>query len=314
MSGQTHPERRPERLRATLIGFIAVLLWATLALFTTATGAVPPFQLLSLTFGIAFAVSLLRWLWLARRSAAAFRRLFRQPWPVWLLGISGLFGYHELYFAALDHAPPVEASLIAYLWPLLIVLMSALLPGERLHWTHLVGGLGLVGAMVLVVQKSGGDVRFEPQYALGYLAALGCAFTWSAYSVLSRRFGQAPTDLVGAFCGATALLGVIAHGLTEQTIWPADGWEWAAILALGLGPVGLAFFVWDYGVKRGDIKALGACSYASPLLSTVLLILAGKAEASLTVLLACLLIVGGAVIASRDLWMRRRSSRAAASS
>jgi drug/metabolite transporter (DMT)-like permease len=306
MSGQTRPERHPERLRATLIGFIAVLLWATLALFTTATGAVPPFQLLSLTFGIAFAVSLLRWVWRARRNAAAFRRLFRQPWPVWLLGIGGLFGYHALYFTALDHAPPVEASLIAYLWPLLLVLMSALLPGERLHWTHLIGGgLGLVGAMVLVVQKGGGDVSFEPQYVIGYLAALGCAFTWSAYSVLSRRFGQTPTELVGAFCGATAVLGAIAHSLTEQTVWPADGWEWAAILALGLGPVGLAFFVWDYGVKRGDIKALGACSYASPLLSTILLILAGKAEATASVILACLLIVGGAVIASRDLWSRR---------
>jgi drug/metabolite transporter (DMT)-like permease len=302
----------PERLRATLVGFIAVLLWATLALFTTATGRVPPFQLLSLTFGIAFAVSLLRWSWLARRSHAQFRRIFRQPWPVWLLGIGGLFGYHALYFTALRYAPPVEASLIAYLWPLLIVLMSALLPGERLHWTHLLGGgIGLIGAVLLVLRKAGA-VGFDAQYLVGYLAALGCAFTWSTYSVMSRRFGQAPTDLVGAFCGATALLGVVAHAATgEPTIWPADAWEWAAVVALGLGPVGLAFFVWDYGVKRGDIKALGACSYASPLLSTILLILAGKAEATGTVLVACLLIVGGAVIASRDLWLRRTAKPSA---
>jgi len=297
----------PERLRATLIGFIAILLWATLALFTTATGAVPPFQLLSLTFGIAFAVSLLRWGWLMRRDAEAFRRIFRQRVAVWLLGIAGLFGYHALYFTALDHAPPVEASLICFLWPLLIVLLSAALPGERLHWTHLLGGaLGLGGAALLVLQKADGAVAFEARYIVGYLAALGCAFTWSIYSVMSRRFGHAPTDLVGAFCGATALLGVVAHVLVgEPTVWPADAWEWAAVVALGLGPVGVAFFVWDYGVKHGDIKALGACSYASPLLSTVLLILAGEAEATMTVIIACLLIIGGAVIASRDLWMRR---------
>jgi len=297
----------PERLRATLVGFIAILLWATLALFTTATGQVPPFQLLSLTFGIAFALSLLRWGWLMRRDAEAFRRIFRQRAAVWLLGIAGLFGYHALYFTALDHAPPVEASLICFLWPLLIVLLSAALPGERLHWTHLLGGaLGLGGAALLVLQKADGAVAFEARYIVGYLAALGCAFTWSTYSVMSRRFGHAPTDLVGAFCGATALLGVIAHMLVgETTVWPADAWEWAAIVALGLGPVGVAFFVWDYGVKHGDIKALGACSYASPLLSTVLLILAGKAEATMTVIIACLLIIGGAVIASRDLWMRK---------
>jgi drug/metabolite transporter (DMT)-like permease len=306
---------RPERLRATLVGFIAVLLWATLALFTTATGQVPPFQLLCLTFGIAFAVSLLRWLWLARRNLPAFRCIFRQPWPVWLLGIGGLFGYHALYFTALRYAPPVEASLIAYLWPLLIVLMSALLPGERLHWTHLLGGgIGLAGAVLLVLQKAGGAVSFDAQYVAGYLAALGCAFTWSTYSVMSRRFGQASTDLVGAFCGATAVLGAAVHALTgEPTIWPADGWEWSAVAALGIGPVGLAFFVWDYGVKRGDIKALGAGSYASPLLSTILLILAGKAEATAAVLVACLLIVGGALIASRDLWMRRPASPSTAS-
>jgi drug/metabolite transporter (DMT)-like permease len=310
MSTVTHRER----LRATLIGFIAVLLWATLALFTTATGAVPPFQLLSLTFGIAFAVSLLRWGWLMRRDAEAFRRLFRQRAAVWLLGIAGLFGYHALYFTALDHAPPVEASLICFLWPLLIVLLSASLPGERLHWTHLLGGaLGLGGATLLVLQKADGAVAFEPQYIVGYLAALGCAFTWSIYSVMSRRFGYAPTDLVGAFCGATALLGIIAHlAIGEPTVWPADASEGAAIVALGLGPVGVAFFVWDYGVKHGDIKALGACSYASPLLSTVLLILAGKAEATMTVIVACLLIIGGAVIASRDLWMRRSSQQSTA--
>ena len=294
-------------MRATLIGFVAILLWATLALFTTATGQVPPFLLLSLTFGIAFAVSLLRWWWLMRRDGDAFRRIFRQPPAVWLLGIAGLFGYHALYFTALDHAPPVEASLICFLWPLLIVLLSASLPGERLHWTHLLGGaFGLAGATLLVLQKAEGAVAFDAQYVVGYLAALGCAFTWSIYSVTSRRFGHAPTDLVGAFCGATALLGVIAHMLVgETTVWPADAWEWAAIVALGLGPVGVAFFVWDYGVKHGDIKALGACSYASPLLSTLLLILAGKAEATMTVILACLMIIAGAVIASRDLWSRR---------
>jgi len=305
MPASTHPQR----LRATLIGFIAILLWATLALFTTATGEVPPFQLLALTFGIAFALSLLRWGWLMRRDAQAFRRIFRQRAAVWLLGIAGLFGYHALYFTALDHAPPVEASLICFLWPLLIVLLSAALPGERLHWTHLLGGaLGLGGAALLVLQKADGAIAFEARYIVGYLAALGCAFTWSIYSVLSRRFGHAPTDLVGAFCGATAVLGVIAHVLLgERTVWPADAWEWAAIVALGIGPVGIAFFVWDYGVKHGDIKALGACSYASPLLSTVLLILAGEAEATTAVTVACLLIIGGAVIASRDLWMRRSS-------
>ena len=141
-------------------------------------------------------------------------------------------------------------------------------------------------------------------YLLGYAAALGCAFTWSGYSILSRRLGSVPSDAVGGFCAATAVLGLLAHLLIETTVWPSPG-GWLAVLALGLGPVGIAFFVWDYGVKRGDIQALGAFSYASPLISTLLLVLFGRATATTTLALACLLIVGGAILAAKDIFRRR---------
>jgi drug/metabolite transporter (DMT)-like permease len=295
------------RRRATLIGSIAVLLWATLALFTASTGAVPPFQLMAMTFAIAFAFAALKWLYDgATRGRSAFAFL-AQPWPVWTIGIGGLFLYHLFYFVALDNAPAVEASLIAYLWPLLIVLFSALLPGERLYWQHVAGAvIGMAGAGLLILARDTSLGNEPAGNMLGYGAAIACAFTWSIYSVLSRRFGSAPTDLVGAFCGVTALLGYLCHLIAETTVWPADSWQWLAIVALGLGPVGAAFFVWDYGVKRGDIKALGAISYASPLISTLLLIATGKANASLAVLLGCLAIVGGAVLAARDLYLKRR--------
>jgi drug/metabolite transporter (DMT)-like permease len=221
------------------------------------------------------------------------------------VGVGGLFGYHALYFTALAHAPAVDASLIAYLWPLLIVLLSALLPGERLRWWHVAGAIaGFAGAGLLVLQRGEGGLALDPRYLLGYSAALGCAFVWSGYSILSRRLGSVPSDAVGGFCAATALLGLIAHLLIEQTAWPGPG-GWLAVLALGLGPVGIAFFVWDYGVKRGDIQALGAFSYASPLISTLLLVAFGRAAPSATLALACLLIVGGAALAARDVFRRQ---------
>jgi drug/metabolite transporter (DMT)-like permease len=299
--------QNPRRLRATLIGGIAVLLWATLALLTAAAGPVPPFLLVALTFGIAFGLALVKWVWAARDAGlAAVLSPLRQPWPVWLIGVGGLFGYHAFYFTALSYAPAVDASLIAYLWPLLIVLMSSLLPGERLRWWHVAGGLmGLAGAALLVSMR--GSLAFDPAYAIGYAAAFACALTWSTYSVLSRRFGSVPTDAVGGFCGATAVLGLIAHLLFEQTEWP-EGSAWLAVLALGAGPVGAAFFVWDHGVKHGDIQALGAFAYAAPLLSTLLLIAFGHAEATRAVGTACLLIVGGAVLASHTMLRRKKPS------
>ena len=295
------------RLGATLVGGIAVLLWATLALFTTVAAGIPPFELVALTFAVAFLLFLGKWIVMQARGGPPILSHLRQPWQAWAVGIGGLFGYHALYFTAFAHAPAVEASLIAYLWPLLIVLLSALLPGERLRWWHVAGGIaGFAGAALLVLHgdQAGGAIGLRAAYLPGYLAALACAFTWSGYSILSRRLGAVPSDAVGGFCGATAVLGLAAHLLLEPTVLPGSG-AWLAVLALGLGPVGIAFFVWDYGVKRGDIQALGAFSYASPLISTLLLVLFGRANPSASLALACLLIVGGAVLAARDVFRRR---------
>jgi drug/metabolite transporter (DMT)-like permease len=280
--------------RATLIGGSAVLMWATLALLTTWTDAVPPFQLVAMAFTIAFLLAAAKWL-VGGESIADHVHL---PAAVWLLGVGGLFGYHFFYFMALRNAPAVEASLIAYMWPLLIVVFSALLPGEQLRWWHLAGtACGLAGTVLLVTD--GGGLAFKREFWLGYLMAILCAFTWSTYSVLSRRFRAISTDAVGAFCGVTAVLAVLCHLAFEVTVWPQGG-EWLAVLGLGLGPVGAAFFVWDVGVKHGDIRALGAAAYGAPLLSTVLLVVYGQAAATWVVAMACLLIVGGAVIAARD--------------
>ena len=282
---------------ATLVGFLAVLLWSTLALFTAASGTMPPFQLLAISFAIG-GLSLLA---LRPQSLGALR----QPLPVWALGVGGLFGYHFLYFFALRNAPPVEAGLINYLWPLLIVLFSALLPGEKLRWNHLAGcALALAGAVLVVTRGQG--FSFAPEYALGYGAALAAALAWSSYSVLSRRFASVPSEAITGFCLATAVLAAICHLFLEVTVWPDSLWQWGAILALGLGPVGLAFYVWDIGVKQGDIQVLGAASYSAPLLSTLILILTGYASYSHIILVACLLITAGAVLAAWDLLFRKR--------
>ncbi|PLW78038.1 DMT family transporter [Cohaesibacter celericrescens] len=291
----------PKRLFATLIGFTAILMWALLALFTAASGTVPPFQLTAMTFLIGGSLGLVSWLF---RPGAA--KALRQPWQVWALGVIGLFGYHFFYYTALRLAPPVEAGLIAYLWPLLIVVMSALLPGEKLRWYHGAGALlGLVGTFVIVSKGQG--ISIDTRYANGYFAAIVCAFTWTGYSILSRKFSSVPTDIVVGFCLVTAVLSGVAHMVFETTVWPANWQEWAAVLGLGLMPVGAAFYVWDFGVKHGDIQVLGAASYVAPLLSTAVLIVAGFASFSWMIAMAAVLITAGAALASKDLIMRSKS-------
>ena len=290
----------PARTRATLVGGVAVLLWALLAALTASTGAVPPLQLNAMAFLIGGAVGVL---WAVRtRGWGGFLAVLRgQPPLAWLIGVGGLFGYHALYFAALRAAPPAEASLIAYLWPLLIVVLAALLPGERLRGGHVAGALlGFAGAGLLIAAREGGVAGGLGSAVLpGHLLALGCALLWSAYSVGSRLMGAVPTEAVAGYCLAAALLSVPLHLALEQTVWPATGGQWLAVLGLGLGPVGAAFYAWDRGCKRGDIQLLGTLAYAAPVLSTVVLVALGLASATWALGAATLLVTLGAVVASR---------------
>ncbi|WP_415184183.1 DMT family transporter [Phaeovulum sp.] len=280
------------RNKATLIGFSAVLLWSLLALFTVGSAPVPPLLLNAMCFAIGGAIGLV---WVAR--SGGFGVLRAVPIQVYAFGTAGLFGYHFLYFSALRMAPAAEAGLIAYLWPLLIVLFSGLLPGERLRPLHIISALIAFAGAALIVAGSGEGARAG---ALpGYGLALLCALTWAGYSLISRRLGQVPTAAVAVYCVATAALSGIAHLALEETVWPVGALGWAATLALGLGPVGLAFYTWDIGVKRGDIQILGTASYAAPLLSTLALVLAGMATASTNLLLAAAMIASGAALAAR---------------
>lgn len=280
------------RRRATAIGFSAILLWSLLALLTVGTAPVPPFLLSALCFGIGGGIGLI---WALRGQRMLLLR--GVSWRVYAFGTAGLFGYHFLYFSALRMAPAAEAGLVSYLWPLFIVLLSGLLPGEKLGRLHVIGALLAFGGAVLIVLRGG--AAFAPGAGLGLGLAFLCAITWSVYSVLSRRLGKVPTETVAVFCLATAALSLAAHLALEQTLWPIGIKGWGSVVALGIGPVGIAFFTWDIGMKRGDIQMLGVASYAAPLLSTTALMAAGITPASPTILIAAVLITAGAALAAR---------------
>jgi drug/metabolite transporter (DMT)-like permease len=217
----------------------------------------------------------------------------------WALGLYGLLGYHAVYFLALKTAPPIEANLINYLWPLLIVVFAGLFPkaldGVPLGAMQITGALlGLAGSALIVgrgVTFSGGLV--------GYLSAFAAALIWSTYSVLSRRQAHVPTVAVVGYCALAAVGAGLCHVLFETTVMPTTLSQWLAILALGIGPMGFAFYAWDMGMKHGNITLLGAASFATPLISTLVLAATGLGTLTSTVALAAALITSGAVLAAR---------------
>jgi drug/metabolite transporter (DMT)-like permease len=272
---------------ATWLGTGAILLWATLASLTALRGPVPPFQTTAIVFAIG---GLLVALVAVLRGRAA---LLRPTAASLALGIYGLFGYHALYFAALTLAPPAEASLVTSLWA------SGLLPGHRLRLVHVAGALlGFAAAAILVRDKLGADHQLAGA-RLGYLLALGCALVWSSYSVASRLLAAVPSEAIAAPCIATALLAGLCSLAFEPWIAPPGVDSWAALVALGLGPLGAAFLLWDIGMKKGNVPLLGVLSYAALILSTALLVALGLAEPTWSLAIACVLMVAAAAVATR---------------
>jgi len=276
---------------ATLAGCGALILWAFLALLSRLAAGIPPLQLTAMGFAIGGGVGLA--VVLARGQAAALR----QGPLAWAHGVGGLFGYHALYFLAFALAPALEVNLINYLWPLLIVLLSAPIRGLPLGPVRLAGVVfGFAGCALLV----GTGASFPPEALAGFIAAAGCAVVWTVYSVTAGtpRLARVPTEAVAGFCLATAVLAAVLHLGLESTVAP-DARQWLAVLLLGLGPVGAAFFLWDVGMKRGDPRLLGTLAYAVPVASTLLLIAAGEGELSWRAALATLMVAGGGFIAAR---------------
>lgn len=221
--------------RATISGGGAILLWSSLALLAVTTRGIPPFETLAISFGIACFSGMV---WLLVRGRLG--RLRQSP-LAWALGFGGLFAYHALYFTAMDKAPPAQAGLIAYLWPLLIVLFAAWLPGGALRARHLVGALmGLCGTALILLghQQSGSGLNAGA--VAGYACALAAAFVWSGYSVANRRISSVPSELIIGVCGLVCGAAALVHCLTEPTIVPHP-LQWAALIGLGLGTVGVAF-------------------------------------------------------------------------
>lgn len=280
-------------LAPTLIGCGAILLWASLAPLTVLKGSLPPFQTTAITFavgGLCIALTAL-----VRGRAHAIR----PTGPSLLLGLYGLMVYHTIYFAALGLAPAAEAHLVNSLWALFIVLFSALLPGHRLSLRHAVGAfLGLGAAALLVVQKLSGIPPGAGAQA-GFLLAFAAALVWSSYSVASRLFASVPSESLAVPALLTSVLAAAISATIETWTPPAGATAWIALVAMGLGPVGGAFVLWDIGMKRGRVATLGVLSYASPVLSTLLLVATGMSEGSLALWAACAMMTVAGILATR---------------
>ena len=275
-------------MQANLYALGAIALWASLAALGVSLTHIPPFLLT----GVALIIgSVPAWPFVLRDPAQ-----WRVPLRTLALGVYGLFAYHFLLFIALRHAPPVEANLVNYLWPLFIVVLSPLvLPGVALRWPHVLAALlGFGGAAIAIA----GGRALSGALAWGYLPALAAAFIWATYSLMTKRVTAFPTTAIGLFGLVSGVLSLVCHAALEPAValQPRD---WALLTVLGLGPLGASFFLWDKALKLGDARQIGILSYITPLASTALLMMVSGQAFTWSIALATVLIIAAAILGMR---------------
>lgn len=275
-------------LQANLYALGAIALWASLASLGVSLTHIPPFLLTGITLIIG---SVPAWPFVLRDPSQ-----WRIPMRTLALGVYGLFAYHFLLFIALRHAPPVEANLVNYLWPLFIVVLApVVLPGVALRVPHVVAALlGFGGAAIAIV----GGRELSGTLAWGYIPAAAAAFIWATYSLMTKRVTAFPTTAIGLFGLVSGALSLLCHVLLEPSV-ALQARDWSLLAVLGLGPLGGAFYLWDKALKLGDARHIGILSYITPLASTTLLIVVSGRSFSWSIGLATAMIIIAAVMGMR---------------
>ncbi|RYF42269.1 MAG: DMT family transporter [Comamonadaceae bacterium] len=273
-------------MHANLYALGAIALWATLATLGLALKHLPPFLLT----GIALVIGSV--------PAWPLYKQWKVPASTLALGVYGLFGFHFLLFIALRIAPPVEANLVNYLWPLFIVVLApVILPGLKLKAAHVVAALvGFAGAAMAIL--GAGSASASGAWSWGYLPALGSAFIWGTYSLLTRKVQAFPTAAIGLFGLVSGLLSLACHAALEPRA-AISAQDWLLLAVMGLGPLGAAFFLWDKALKLGDARHIGILSYLTPLASTALLMAVTGRPLSWSIALAAVMIIGAAILGTR---------------
>ncbi len=289
--------------RATYLGLGALTMWTVEPLLISEVNSLPIFEVLSIIFFSSFMLTAIR---LTKQKR--WHSVLKQPAFIWGAGLLGICLSDFAYIYGAKYAPIAHVDLIDYLWPCLVVAFTSMLPNERFSVQHIVGALlGLVGIYVLVhneVSQNG----FNTGYLFGYLLALFGAFLWGGYSAFSRYHKNVPTEMIGMYCGLGAVLCLLLHLKFETFVMPTASEGSLAVLT-GITGAGIAYQLWDHGVKFGNVYLLSSATYIARISAMALLVMFGKEPLTLSLVIACLLTSFGVFLSGLDTPTLKRLSK-----
>jgi drug/metabolite transporter (DMT)-like permease len=263
-----------------------LLLWSFSAVCAAVLKTLPSFQVLTITFFCGFLYCAIR-IMLTKK----WREL-KQPWYVWAIGILGIGGQQILYIFSFKYAPPIQADLIIYTWPIMVVLLLQFIKKLKNFRRALLSTfLGFCGVVLLFLSDPSDIGEINSGVLLGYGMAFMCAVFWSLYTVLSKNF-KCPSEIVGFYGLYSAVICGILHFSLEETVMPSFV-EWIVLAVMGVCITGLSYYLWDKGIKKGNFQLLSILSYTNPILSITWLAVFGLGEVHLiTLVSACMIMIG----------------------
>ncbi|MGA8165199.1 MAG: EamA family transporter [Waddliaceae bacterium] len=256
----------------TFLGLFAVAIWSFAALLAVELTSIPTFELLFCEFLIAYLIVFARYS--ISKEKPSFTSFKKRDL---LIASAALIANQMFYYSAFRHSPAAQVDLINYLWPTLLILFSSFLPNEKWSSSYLIACIFcLFGVYTLL--SPGESQNLSSNHLLGYFLAFGAAVTWALYSLYSRYRGSSNSaSCISWACGPAALVSLLMHLYFETFVFP-NQYEIALILILGVFQMGLAFYFWERGLKKGCVKSLGLSSYSIPVFSVLLLVLFGKTD------------------------------------
>jgi drug/metabolite transporter (DMT)-like permease len=265
-------------------------------------GPIPPFQLLSIGFTIATLLSLCIW----KITNVSIISLLKTPAKYWAIGIFGIFFFNSFYISAMQYAPPAEVFLLTAVWPLIAIILDAVVLKERLRISHIVGCLlGLCGIVLIALSK--GASNPDSAYIIGYIFSFLAAVVWASYSILLKRTPYPTGAFTGCISGACMVGMTLLHLLLETSIMITQE-QWLPILLIGLGSLGVSYYCWNYGTQYGDLRTLSSLVFVGHFSAIGLLIAFGYTTLTLTLVIAFLCIIGGAFIGSIGLFLSPKTA------
>ena len=278
----------------TLLGVSAIPLWALWPLFAVvSTDTMPTFQFLAIIYSIgAMTLFALRRPRMDEQSSGVDRSWKAMVVPAAMVSV-GLLVSNIFFLLAIRFMPAAEANLIVYLWPLMIVVLAAPIGLLKLERRHILSiALGLGGAAFIIGPGSIGG-----SWA-GIALAGASGLAWALFCVYRLRQGAEAPDALGVGLALSAVASIVIHLGLEATVIPSPISLLSAVLN-GVVPLALGNLVWDYGLRRGNRALLTVIAYATPLVSALILIAFGLAQATMGLLIGGGLIVAGSVISAR---------------